>query len=191
MQKEAEGAECSSEGPEELPQTSHYLLIPNNAGLCPTGQRTLRLVGLDLDPVRDWIEMCPQPSPVGLSGVNFLIPAGQPPAGVALNPTLAVPYVLVPSTALSHYPLLAGGLPPRVPDSQNSHPNLSFGPPNVTPHPRYTVGAAPYGFTAGPEKPPPATPERSRLQGTLTGTPNSPSGLHRTVCVTTPEPLVG
>ncbi|CAF93427.1 unnamed protein product [Tetraodon nigroviridis] len=156
--KEAEGAECSSEGPGELPQTSHYLLIPNNAGL---------------------------------NGVNFLIPAGQPPASIALSPTLAVPYVLVPSTALSHYPLVAGRLPPQVSDAQASHPSLSFSLPNVMPHPHYMVGAAPYGLAAGSERSPlpPATPERSRLQGTLTGTPNSPSGLHQTVSVSTPEPL--
>uniref|UniRef100_H3CHR7 Transcription factor E2F7 n=1 Tax=Tetraodon nigroviridis TaxID=99883 RepID=H3CHR7_TETNG len=113
LQKEAEGAECSSEGPGELPQTSHYLLIPNNAGL---------------------------------NGVNFLIPAGQPPASIALSPTLAVPYVLVPSTALSHYPLVAGRLPPQVSDAQASHPSLSFSLPNVMPHPHYMVGAAPYGL---------------------------------------------
>lgn len=137
---------------------------------------------------------CLQPSPAGLNGVNFLIPAGQPPAGVALNPTLAVPYVLLPSTALSHYPLVAGGPPQQVSDSQNSHANLSFSLPNVRPHPHYMVGAVPYSLTAGSERSPlprPATPERSRLQGTLTGTTNSPSGPHQTVNVTTPEPLVG
>lgn len=131
----------------------------------------------------------PHPSPTGLNGVNFLIPAGQPPAGMAVNPTLAVPYVLLPSAALSHYPLVAGGLQPQ--DSQNSHTGLSFSLPSVMPQPRYMVGAVPYSLTAGPERPPPATPEHSRLQGALTGTPKSPSGPHQTVNVSTPEPLVG
>lgn len=134
---------------------------------------------------------CPQPTPTGLNGVNLLIPAGQPPAGIALNPTLAVPYVLLPSTALSHCPLVAGGLPQQVSDS---HASLSFSLPSLMPHPHYMVGAVPYSFTAGSERSPllpPATPEHSRLQGTLTGTPNSPSGPHQTVDVTTPEPLVG
>lgn len=123
--------------------------------------------------------------------MNFLIPAGQPPAGMALNPTLAVPYVLLPSTALSHYPLVAGGLQQQVPDSQNSHTKLSFSLPSVMPHPRYMVGAVPYSLAAGSERPSPATPEHSRLPGTLTGTPNSPSGPQQTVTVSTPEPLVG
>lgn len=135
--------------------------------------------------------LCCPPSPTGLNGVNFLIPAGQSPAGIALNPTLAVPYVLLPSTALSPYPLVAGGLPQQVSDSQNSHSNLSFSLPNVMPHPHYMVGTVPYSLTAGSERPPPATPEHSRIQGALTGTPNSPSGPHQPVSVTTPEPLVG
>ncbi|XP_011611471.2 transcription factor E2F7 [Takifugu rubripes] len=163
----AEGEECSqttsarergpSEGPGELPQTSHYLYIPNNAGL---------------------------------NGVNLLIPAGQPPAGMGLNPTLAVPYVVLPSAALSHYPLVAGGLPQQLSDAQSSHNKLSFSLPSVMPP--FMVGAVPYNIAAGSERssvPSPATPEHSRVQGSLTGTPNSPSGPHQTVNISTPEPL--
>lgn len=137
---------------------------------------------------------CPQPSPVGLNGVNFLIPAGQPPAGIGLNPTLAVPYVLLPSTALSHYPLVARGLPQQLSDAQNSHNNLSFSLPSVMPHSSFMVGAVPYNIAAGSERSPvpsPTTPEHSRVQGSLTGALNSPPGPHPTVNINTPEQLVG
>lgn len=132
------------------------------------------------------------PSPTGLNGVNLLIPAGQPPAGMGLNPTLAVPYVVLPSAALSHYPLVAGGLPQQLSDAQSSHNKLSFSLPSVMPP--FMVGAVPYNIAAGSERssvPSPATPEHSRVQGSLTGTPNSPSGPHQTVNISTPEPLVG
>lgn len=130
------------------------------------------------------------PSPTGLKGVNLIFPAGQPPAGTGLNPTLAVPYVMLPSAALSHYPLVAGGLPQQLSDAQNSHKKLSFSLPSVMPP--FLVGAVPYNIAAGSERSSaPATPEHSRAQGSLTGTPNSPSGPHQTVNISTPEPLVG
>lgn len=209
LQNKAEGAECSqmnsarervpSAGPGELPQTSHYLYIANNAGMCSARRSAFALLRtVERNEVKSSSELrylcCPQPSPTGLNSVNFLIPAGQPPAGIALNPTLAVPYVLVPSAALSHYPLVAGGLPQQISDGQSPHNNLSFSLPSVMQHPPFMVGTVPYSLAAGSERSPvpsPTTPEHSRVQGSLTGTPNSPSGSHQTVIISTPEPLVG
>ncbi|KAM6896169.1 transcription factor E2F7 [Lycodopsis pacificus] len=130
-----------SPGSSEPAQPSHYLYVPNNAGL---------------------------------NGLNFLLSAGQTPAGLALPhggvPTLALPYVLVPSAALSHYPLVASGMSPA----------------------HFMVGATPYGLAAeigGSLAPSPSTPEQSGLYGSAAGAPHSPSGLHQTVSIHTPEPL--
>ncbi|TNN23419.1 Transcription factor E2F7 [Liparis tanakae] len=82
------------EGPEP-PPPSHYLYVPNNAGL---------------------------------NGLNFLLSAGPPPGGLPHGavPTLALPYVLVPSAALARYP----------PGPEAHRGNLSFSLPAhfMTPH---------------------------------------------------------
>ncbi|XP_036977384.1 transcription factor E2F7 [Acanthopagrus latus] len=149
-------------GSSEPAQPSHYLYVPNNAGL---------------------------------NNLNFLLSAGQPPAGLALPPggvpTLALPYVLLPSAALSHYPLIASGLPQQGSDG---HSKLSFSLPTVMSPAHFMVGAAPYGVTAAPEMsrspvPTPSTPEQSRLYGSAAGTPHSPPRPCQTVSVSTPEPL--
>ncbi|XP_044042901.1 transcription factor E2F7 [Siniperca chuatsi] len=144
----------------EPAQPSHYLYVPNNAGL---------------------------------NGLNFLLSAGQPPAGLALPPssvpTLALPYVLVPSAALPHYPLVASSLQQQ---GSNAHNKLSFSLPAVMSPTHFMMGAAPYGLAAASEisgspVPSPSTPEQSRLSAE--GTPRSPSGPRQTVSINTPEPL--
>ncbi|XP_071389759.1 transcription factor E2F7 [Centroberyx affinis] len=146
-------------GGSDLAQPSHYLYVPNNAGL---------------------------------NSLNFLLSAGQPAAGLALPPssvqTLALPYVLLPSAALSHYPLLAGGLQQPGADA---HANLSFSLPTVMSPAHFVVGAAPFGLAAEVGRSPvpsPSTPEQTRLYGSA-GAPLSPSGPRQTVSITTPEPL--
>ncbi|XP_034382601.1 transcription factor E2F7 [Cyclopterus lumpus] len=151
------GLDESLGGSSEPAQPSHYLYVPNNAGL---------------------------------NSLNFLLSAGQPPAGLALPhsgvPTLALPYVLVPSATLSHYPLVAGALQQQGPEARSK---LSFSLPA-----HFMVGAAPYGLAAASEyggSPAllPSTPEQSRLYGLAAGAPRSPSGLHQTASIHTPEPL--
>ncbi|XP_076006293.1 transcription factor E2F7 [Genypterus blacodes] len=139
-------------GSSELSQPSHYLYVPNNAGL---------------------------------NSLNFLLSTGQSPAGLSLPPssvpTLALPYVLVPSAALSHYPIVAGGLQKQ-------------GLPTVMSPAHFMVGAAQYGLAAASEMsrspiPSPSTPEQTRLYGAAAGPPHSPSGPRQTVSTATPEPL--
>nr|XP_033470319.1 transcription factor E2F7 [Epinephelus lanceolatus] len=155
---ESQGASSS-----ESTQPSHYLYVPNNAGL---------------------------------NSFNFLLSAGQPPASLALPPssvpTLALPYVLVPSAALSHYPLVASGLQQQGSDAHNK---LSFSLPAVMSPAHFMVGAAPYGLAAATSEmsrspvPSPSTPEQNGLYGSATGTPHSPSGPRHTVTINTQEPL--
>uniref|UniRef100_A0A3Q4B5T5 Transcription factor E2F7 n=1 Tax=Mola mola TaxID=94237 RepID=A0A3Q4B5T5_MOLML len=91
-----------------------------------------------------------------------------PPSSLALNsggvPTVALPFVLLPSASLSHYPLVASSLPQQGSDAHNK---LSFRP-TVMPPAHFMVGAVPYSLTAASEmrKSPaasPTTPEHSRL----------------------------
>ncbi|XP_023264483.1 transcription factor E2F7 isoform X1 [Seriola lalandi dorsalis] len=146
----------------EAAQPSHYLYVPNSAGL---------------------------------NSLNLFLPAAQPPASLALPPsgvpTLALPYVLVPSAALSHYPLVASTLQQQGSDA---HTKLSFSLPTVMSPAHFTVGAAPYSLAAAPEiswSPAlsPSSPEQSRLYGSAAGTPHSPPGPRQTVSISTPEPL--
>lgn len=130
----------------------------------------------------------------GLNSLNFLLSAGQPAAGVALPPssvpTLALPYVLLPSAALSHYPLVASGL-----QQPGSDTKVSFSLPTVMSAAHFMVGGAPYGLAAEISRSPvtsPSTPEQSRLYvSSAAGTPHSPSRPRHTVSITTTEPLVG
>lgn len=180
------------EGPEEPTQPSHYLYVPNNAGI---------YASLHTCKMKKWISLLlnhlpfsPHLSPAGLNSLNFLLSSGQPPAGIALNPsgvpTLGLPYLLLPSAALSHYPLVASSLPQQGADIQNK---LSFGLPAVMPPAHFMVGAVPYNLAAASERSPvllPSTPEHSRLYAPAAGTPHSPAGSHQTVSLCTPEPLV-
>nr|XP_020505179.1 transcription factor E2F7 [Labrus bergylta] len=146
-------------------QPSHYLYVPNNAGL---------------------------------NGFNFLLSASQSPAGLTLPPssvpTLPIPYILVPSSALPHhhhYPLVASGLQQQGSDPHNK---LSFSLPAVMSNAHFMVGTAPFGLAAASDvgrspAPSPSTPEQSRMYGSAAGASRSPSGSWQTVSVNTPEPL--
>jgi len=134
----------------------------------------------------------------GLNNLNFLnfIPAGQPPASVALSsssvPAMALPYVLVPSAALSHYPLVAGSVQQQGSDKPTK---LSFSMPAMMSPTHFMVGATPYSIAAAPEissspASSPATPEQSRLYVSAANTPHSPSGPRQTSSINPPEPLV-
>uniref|UniRef100_A0A8D0B4J0 Transcription factor E2F7 n=1 Tax=Salvator merianae TaxID=96440 RepID=A0A8D0B4J0_SALMN len=67
----------------------------------------------------------------GLNGINFLFPANHPPAPINLSsgsmPSLNVPCMMVPSTALAPFPLLYS---PAVTSQVSTAPTGSF--PNVT-----------------------------------------------------------
>ncbi|XP_035004012.2 transcription factor E2F7 isoform X2 [Hippoglossus stenolepis] len=151
---------CDSSSSSEPAQPSHYLYVPNNAGL---------------------------------NSLNFFLSAGQNQASLALPssgvPTLALPYVLVPSSALSHYPLVAGGLQQQGSDS---HAKLSFSLPAVmspghfTP---YSLAAAAAQDISWSPVPSPSTPEQSKLYGSALCAPHSPQGPRQTVSISTPEPL--
>uniref|UniRef100_A0A3Q3BPK6 Transcription factor E2F7 n=1 Tax=Kryptolebias marmoratus TaxID=37003 RepID=A0A3Q3BPK6_KRYMA len=106
VQQRAAESQSSSK---EHAQPSHYLYVPNSAGL---------------------------------NSLNFLIPAGQPPASVAL------PYVLLPSAAISQYPLLAGSVQQQSSDNPSG---LGFSLPAVVSPAHFMLGAAPYSVTAAPE----------------------------------------
>ncbi|KAM4569999.1 transcription factor E2F7 [Odontesthes bonariensis] len=157
-------AESQLGGSSEHAAPSHYLYVPNNAGL---------------------------------NNLNFLnfIPAGQPSASVALSsgsvPAMALPYVLVPSAALSHYNLVAGGVQQQVSDKPTK---LSFSVPAMMSPTHFMVGATPYTIAAAPEissspASSPATPEQSRLYVSAAGAPHSPAGPRQTSSLNPLEPL--
>ncbi|XP_014858080.1 PREDICTED: transcription factor E2F7 isoform X1 [Poecilia mexicana] len=146
----------------ENTQPSHYLYVPNNAGL---------------------------------NNFNFLIPAGQPAANLSLPPsnvpTMAVPYVLVPSAALSHYPLVAGGVQQQ--QTSDNPSGLRFSLPTMISPAAFMVGTAPHSVMEASEVsvqhlPSPVTPEQARHHVLAAGTPRSPSGLRQNVGLSTPEP---
>ncbi|XP_064198487.1 transcription factor E2F7 isoform X2 [Anguilla rostrata] len=84
----------------DAPPPSHYLYVPNSAGL---------------------------------NGLNFLLSPGHAPGGLALSQgglsALALPYVLVPTAALSAYPLLASGVPGACGGGDAQGGKISFGVP--------------------------------------------------------------
>ncbi|KAI3366963.1 hypothetical protein L3Q82_009606 [Scortum barcoo] len=150
----------SSSGSEPV-QPSHYLYVPNNAGL--NGLNFLLSAG--------------QP-PASLA---------LPPSGV---PTLALPYVLVPSAALPHYPLVAGGLQPQGSDGHSnlsfSLPAVVSPAHFMMGAAPYSMAAE---ISRSPLPSPTATPEQSRLYVPATNAPHSPSGPRQTVSINTPELL--
>ncbi|MEQ2262289.1 hypothetical protein XENORESO_005179 [Xenotaenia resolanae] len=141
-------------------QPSHYLYVPNSAGL---------------------------------NNFNFLIPAGQPPASLSLPPsgvpTMALPYVLVPSAMLSHYPLVAGSVQQQASDNPTS---LGFSLPAMMPPATFMVGTTPHNVgeaseISGRHLPSPATPEQGRPNVSAAGMPRSPSGPRQNVSINTSE----
>uniref|UniRef100_A0A665VCR8 Transcription factor E2F7 n=1 Tax=Echeneis naucrates TaxID=173247 RepID=A0A665VCR8_ECHNA len=137
----------------EPTQPSHYLYIPNNAGL---------------------------------NSLNLFLPASQPSSSLALPPSavpaLALPYVLLPPAALSHYPLLASSLQQQGSDA---HTKVSFSVPAVMSPAHFTVGTTPYSLATTSEvgwspAQTPSTPEKKRVYGSAAGTSNSPPGPRQT-----------
>ncbi|XP_045928356.1 transcription factor E2F7 [Micropterus dolomieu] len=144
----------------EPAQPSHYLYVPNNAGLNSL----------------NFFLSAGQP-PAGLA---------LPPSSV---PTLALPYVLVPSSALPHYPLVASGLQQQGSNAHSklsfSLPAVMSPAHFMVGAPPFGLPAA-SEINRSPA-PSPSTPEQSRLYGS--GIPHSPSGPRQTVSIHTPEPL--
>ncbi|XP_023205756.1 transcription factor E2F7 isoform X1 [Xiphophorus maculatus] len=146
----------------ENTQPSHYLYVPNSAGL---------------------------------NNFNFLIPAGQPAANMSLPPssvpTMALPFVLVPSAALSHYPLVAGGV--QQTQTSDNPSGLRFSLPTMMSPAAFMVGTAPHSVMEASDVsvqhlPSPVAPELGRHHVSAAGTPRSPAGPRQNVGVSTPEP---
>ncbi|XP_034019273.1 transcription factor E2F7 [Thalassophryne amazonica] len=132
------------------------------------------------------------PNNAALNNLRFLHSASQssaahPPRGVS---TLMLPYVLVPSAALSHYPMVASTVQQQGSDAPTP---LNFSLPAVMSSAHFMVGAAPCGLT--PEicmasLPVPSTTEQTRLYGSATAAPPlSPSEPLQTGNITTSESL--
>ncbi|XP_045069539.1 transcription factor E2F7 [Coregonus clupeaformis] len=130
--------------PNNQVQPSHYLYVPNSAGL---------------------------------NSLNFLLSAGQTPDGLTLPagtmPTLTLPYVLVSSSTLSPYPLMANG--------GDAHANLNFNMSAMMSPACFVMGAAgPYAVARAPEfsglavAPALSSPEQHRLFGSGPIPPHSP-----------------
>ncbi|XP_070785385.1 transcription factor E2F7 [Enoplosus armatus] len=158
-QDESLGGNGSSE---PAAQPSHYLYVPNNAGLNSL----------------NFLLSAGQP-PASLA---------LPPSSV---PTLAVPYVLVPSAALPHYPLVASSLQQQGSNAANklsfSLPAVMSPAHFMVGAAPYGLAAAPE--IIGSPVPSPSTPEPIRLYGSAAGAPHSPSGPRQTISINTPEPL--
>lgn len=137
-------------------------------------------------------------SPLGLTSLNFLLSAGQSPGGLALPPgsvpTLALPYILVPSSALSHYPLVAYG---HQPAGTDAHAGLSFTLPATMSPAHFVVGTAgPYDIAGAselggsPRVQSPSTPEQTRTYGSAPVPPHSPAGSRQQLDTPLTEPQV-
>ncbi|KAM9327716.1 transcription factor E2F7 [Pholidichthys leucotaenia] len=118
------------------------------------------------------------PNSAGLNSLNLLLPAGL--TGPPTVTTVALPYVLLPSSTLPHYPLV------------DAQARLSFGLMSPVP---FVVGRGPYSLAPALEasrspNSPPSMPDQSVAgrHGSSTGTPRSPSASQQTVSVNTPEP---
>ncbi|XP_008301743.1 transcription factor E2F7 [Stegastes partitus] len=146
----------------EHAQPSHYLYVPNNAGLNSL----------------NFLLSAGQP-PASLT---------LPPSSV---PALALPYVLVPSAALPHYPLVTSSLQQQGSDAHTklsfSLPAMMSPAHFMVGAAPYSVAAA-SDLSRSPV-PSPSTPEQSRLYGSAAGTPRSPSGPRQSVSINTSEPL--
>uniref|UniRef100_A0A3P8U2P9 Transcription factor E2F7 n=1 Tax=Amphiprion percula TaxID=161767 RepID=A0A3P8U2P9_AMPPE len=131
----------------------------------------------------------------GLNNLNFLLSAGQQPASLTLPPsgvpTLALPYVLVPSAALSHYPLVTSSLQQQGSDA---HTKLSFSLPAMMSPAHFMVGPAPYSVAAAASDlsrspvPLPSTPEQSRLYVSAASTKQCSQNLHYCLVLSSQTP---
>uniref|UniRef100_A0A3P8WPX2 Transcription factor E2F7 n=1 Tax=Cynoglossus semilaevis TaxID=244447 RepID=A0A3P8WPX2_CYNSE len=142
----------------------------------------------DLHPPSLLLFFCP-----GLNSLNFFLPSNHPPTSAV--PTMALSYVLVPSAALSHYPLVTGGHRQQGPEA---HAKLGFSLPTTASSGHcgaapFTLVSSDYGWSPRPSQSSPDTPQtpkdttasmsRSFFQtpGTLEGGVNTatPAGRKR------------
>lgn len=113
-----------------------------------------------------------------------------PPSSV---PTMALPFVLVPSAALSHYPLVASGV--QQTQTSDNPSGLRFSLPTMMSPAAFMVGTAPHSVMEASDVsvqhlPSAVAPELGRHHVSAAGTPRSPAGPRQNVGVSTPEPLV-
>nr|XP_015208235.1 PREDICTED: transcription factor E2F7 isoform X1 [Lepisosteus oculatus] len=107
----SEAGEAGKHNPLDFAPHSHYLYVPNSAGL---------------------------------NGLNFLLSAGPSSGGLALSPnglpTLALPYVVVPSSTLPPYSLMANSLPAGAGTHMHNKGPVSFNVPAMVSPARFVVG---------------------------------------------------
>ncbi|KAK6488299.1 mRNAion factor E2F7-like [Huso huso] len=143
--------------PEQLAPLSHYLYVPSSAGL---------------------------------SGLDFFLAAGHSPGSLSLSPSrlasLALQYVVLPSSALSSFPLIAPGLSGtngsvnfRMPGGVN--PTHFLIAPGAVPCPRTPeCSSSPNGLAPSPGH---LSPEQERLPKAVK--PESPVGVGHPLTVLT------
>ncbi|KAM4748871.1 transcription factor E2F7 [Rhinophrynus dorsalis] len=92
------------------------------------------------------------PSPAGFNGFNFLLPSNQTAGSVGLNPSpvasLNIPYVMVPSTALTALPFICSSatsnlLPSTSSGSPSSPAGMNFSLPGKTSATHLLIGPSP------------------------------------------------
>uniref|UniRef100_UPI0037E89379 transcription factor E2F7 n=1 Tax=Semicossyphus pulcher TaxID=241346 RepID=UPI0037E89379 len=156
------GSPVGNSSSSEPAQPSHYLYVPNNAGM--NGLNFLLSSGQ---------------TSAGLALSSSSVPA------------LPLPYILVPSSALPHYPLVASGLQQQGTDA-HSKLSFSLPAVMSPAHfmvGAAPFGMAAASEVGRSQVLSPSTPEQSRLYGLAAGAPQSPSGQRQTVSINTPEPL--
>lgn len=108
-------------------------------------------------------------------------------------PTLAMPYVLVPSAALSPYPLMANGLQAGGTDAP--HTNLNFNMPSIMSPAHFVVSSGHFAVAGTAEfngsGPALCSPEQAGLLGSGSLPPHSPLEPRQSVALPLKEPQVG
>ncbi|KAJ8405318.1 hypothetical protein AAFF_G00323090 [Aldrovandia affinis] len=130
----------------QVPPPSHYLYVPNSAGL---------------------------------NGFNFLLSAaGHAPGRLSLSQAgmsaLAVPYVMVPASALSAYPLVANGVPATCGDAQGK---IGFSIPTVLSPAHFVLGAGSFAVPGAPGFSGPSSAFSNSEQTPSTDSPRQPLSL--------------
>ncbi|MBN3315119.1 E2F7 factor, partial [Atractosteus spatula] len=151
----SEAGEAGRHNPLDLAAHSHYLYVPNSAGL---------------------------------NGLNFLLSTGPSSSGLALSPnglpTLALPYVVVPSSTLPPYSLMANSLPAGAGTHLHSKGPVSFNMPAMVSPAQFVVGPRSVPVPGGSAYSPPqegqvpssgqSSPEQPRSVSTVSA--DSPAG---------------
>ncbi|XP_061106639.1 transcription factor E2F7 [Conger conger] len=126
---------------------------PGHAPQHPATQRQEEAPPRDVAPPSHYLYV---PNSAGMNGLNFLLSPGSAPGGLALSQggmsALALPYVLVPTSALSAYPLVGRGVPGPCADAQGG---ISFGVPTMVSPAQFVVGGGSFAVAGAPGFPPP------------------------------------